>query len=138
MGGWYKFQSANTTPGGGGVIDLTDSVVSEYADVSAVPAGVTTEILSYLVADPLKHLLNVEFGGTNIARYYLQIDGVNKAQYVTYFSGPLDGTWDFRGLVGGLSLLTGSTVRVIVSHERPFSGDFYARLNLLQIVNPPP
>lgn len=145
MSGWGPRVIVNEQTGGGsGVIDLTDTVLSVYDDVSAVAPSVPTVIITYVVPTIVAtyptamELMNVEFGGTNIARYYLLINDVVQAQHITWFNGGgLNGTWDFRSLNNGIRPNAGDTIKVSVTHERPPAGDFYARLNLLRVEDPP-
>lgn len=135
MGGYAAGLPPGGGGGGGGGIDLTDSVLSVYGTVLSVPPATRTMVLSHTVGSVLTHLMNVEFGGLNIARYWLVRNGTDVAQSTTHY-GKLTGTWDFRAIVGGMPLGTGDIIRIEVEHHRPWSVEFYGRLNMLLITDP--
>ena len=147
MAGWGPKAGSSSGGSAGNVIpigstqvpgdtQIADSVYSVYNAISAVPANALTTILTFVVPlTPIHHVLLVEFGGTNIARYYLSADNVDFNQYITWFNGSgLSASWDFRNTGGAGYLLTaGSIIRVKCEHGRPFVGDFYARLQYMQV-----
>lgn len=123
--------------GGGGasqpVINLNDEVKSSFNEVTSVAPGIQTTVLTYVGTSAITELMNVEFGGSNIAKFTLTINGVSKAQHYTYFGSGLCGTWDFRALDNGLMIGQGDILRISVLHGRPDPGDFFGRFNLLLI-----
>lgn len=139
MSGWGPRVLPATGGGGGGGggignPDLPEEVLSIYDEANAVLANVDATIISYtIVGSNPTHLIRAEFGGTNIGRYYLKIDGVVQAQFVTWFNGPMDGSWDFSANSQGLPLNPGQIITIKVSHGRPFSGDYWAKLTLIKV-----
>ncbi len=97
---------------------------NNFNEVSSVASGVSTLVCSYTAATGDK-LVSVNFGGTNIAAYDIQVNGSSVAKHYTHF-GNLMGQQDFSGL----ALTNGQLVRVYVLHSRPFSGDFNARITI--------
>jgi hypothetical protein len=96
----------------------------------AVAAGVTADVLTYPI--PVGSsivLVRVEFTGSNIGTYRLYFDSNLTAAYRTWFNGPMSGDWDFScPQLGGLRVQGGTVIRVKVLHNRPYVGDFHARL----------
>ncbi|EFX62040.1 hypothetical protein DAPPUDRAFT_120603 [Daphnia pulex] len=100
--------------GGGQVADTSaiDTTGSEYQEALAVATGVETNILVYVVpATPIFHAVRFEFGGGNIATYYLYVNGVKKAQFITWWNTGMNGVWDFKSAIpGGLIIEGGSQI----------------------------
>jgi len=144
MSGWGDKTGSS---GAGGVVipigpgqipgdtQIPDPSSSYYNAVSSVAASVLTNVLTYTVPTSTNwHLTRVEFGGLNIARYWLYFDTSEVAQHVTWFNGGMTGLWDFSSTIGGgLQVATGTVIRVKVEHGRPFTADFFARINFIQI-----
>lgn len=136
MTGWGpKTGSASGGGGGGdqGNPDIVDHVINVYNDVLLVPANVETNIINYVVPASLMQIVRAEFGGTNIGKYRFYIDNVCKAQYVTWFNGPMDGTWNFDAGGKGEDLLSGQVIKVTAEHGRPFVGDYWVKLTFIKI-----
>lgn len=136
MSGWGD----KTNGSGSGQIPgdtiVPDPSGSYYSTTSSVPANILTNILTYTApVDKNINLIRAEFGGLNIARYWLFFDNIEMAQYVTWFNGGMTGTWDFASTIGGgLPISPGSVIRIKVEHERPFTADFFARINFIEII----
>lgn len=108
--------------------------ISVYSEVSSVASSVLTTILTYTVPptrDAELHRISVN--GDNIAKYTVLLNGSTLDRRFTYFSGPLSETFDFITSEGGFPIYTGDVIEVKVIHERPFLGDFGARLQALEI-----
>ncbi len=103
-------------------------LTSNYSEVTGVATGVTTLINSYL-ASAGDLLQKIEFSGTNIAEYELVIDGLTQDKKRTYFGSSLNGKFDFDN---GLEVLVGQLIEIYVVHSRPTTGDFNARIQILE------
>lgn len=110
-------------PGAGGI------PVNEFSQISSVPAAALTTILTYMVSPPYTGtLFRVEVGGNNVATYEIYINGSIEARLRTWFSTSLTQVFEFSSGASGFKLTTGDIVEVKVIHNRPFVGDFEARL----------
>lgn len=106
----------------------TKELLSEYSEVLGVVSGITTLIGSY-TAIANTYLQKIEFSGTNIAEYELVIDGVTEDKKRTYFGNSLNGSFDFND---GWEIPAGQVIEIYVVHNRPSTGDFNARIQILQ------
>lgn len=110
-------------PGAGGI------PVNEFAEVASVLANVLTDILTYTVPAPYGgSLFRIEVGGNNVATYEVHINATVEARKRTWFSGPLTDVIEFSSGASGFQLFTGDIIKVKVIHDRPYVGDFEARL----------
>jgi hypothetical protein len=66
----------------------------------------------------------IEFNGTNIAKFEVEINAIIQATKHTWFSGGLFGQFEFDNLL----LSAGDVVKLTVLHMRPNVGDFYGRI----------
>lgn len=99
-----------------------------YSEVTGIVSGITTLVASYTVsAGDL--LQKIEFSGTNIAEYELIINGSTQDKKRTYFGNSLNGIFDFNN---GLTVPTGQVIEIYVLHNRPETGDFNARIQILE------
>lgn len=140
MGGW--FGPFNTSGGGSssgvsinkglGDTTIADPVIGIYDTATAVPMSTLTTVVSHTCTGTT-HLMYVEFGGTNIAQYYLYLDAVEVNQYITDHREGLNGHWDIRTVVGGQSIPAGTVISVKVLHGRTMPGDFYGKINIVQV-----
>ncbi len=104
--------------------------INEFAETAAIVANVVTNILTYAVP-PTQELFitRIDVSGGNIATYEVYIDGDLVARKRTYFGGNLSESFDFSlSSRRGLSVQAGDIIIVKVSHERPFTAVFEARL----------
>lgn len=110
-------------PGGGGI------PVNEFNQIASVPASILTTVLTYTVPPPYDAtLFRVEVGGNNIATYEIHINSSVEARIRTWFGTPLTQVFEFSSGASGFKLTTGDIVEIKVIHERPYVGDFEARL----------
>lgn len=103
----------------------TKTPLSMFNSISLVPSGPNYNLFSY--ATPLGKYLTLDFlevGGTNIAQYEVFINSTLNAVKRTYFSGGLYDIINYKGFI----LNEGETLRVEVSHNRPFVGSFDIRV----------
>jgi hypothetical protein len=108
------------------VLTQSGTVLNLYQEVTNVPSGVGTSILSYTMLEDGK-INQVIVAGTNIATYEVLVgsDVIDKAY--TYFGGSMNHSFDMGK---GISVLAGQTVTVRVTHNRPSVGDFNCRLQI--------
>lgn len=111
------------------------SVKNTYNEILAVVSGSQEIIVSYTVPANVESVLQkVAFSGENIARYDVFINGLAQDTARTMFGSDLTGKFDFTtGDTSGLLLVTGDTVQVEVIHSRPYTADFEARIQVLEI-----
>lgn len=109
--------------------------VSRYNEIVAIPAGSQSQIVTYTVPVSKQAVLQrCPVSGDNVARYDLQVNGVNQDTLRTMFGGDLTGMFDFTsGNDSGLLLMAGDVVRIMVIHQRPDVGTFNARIQVLEI-----
>lgn len=109
--------------------------ISLYNEVTSVAAGVLTTILIYTVpAGKSFYLIRVEVSGTNIAEYTVQFNsGINSKKRTFY--GNLNELFDYwtGGNIGGFPLVSGTALKVTTKHNRPFVGDFNARIQGVEV-----
>jgi hypothetical protein len=76
----------------------------------------------------------VSYGGDNTAKYYLELNGNVINQGICGFGSDLNGVWEYRSCGdAGNELPPGGILRVRVIHYRPFLGEFYAKMNFVEI-----
>jgi len=111
------------------------NVKSTYNEVLAVPPGATTVIVSYTVPTMKQAVLQrAPFSGENVARFDLLINNVVQDTARLYFGGDYTGSFDFTsGNDSGLLLNAGDIVKIQVLHNRPDTGAFEARIQVLEI-----
>lgn len=110
--------------------DTDESHINEFNEVLAVSNGVDTDLITYTV--PIGETLflsRIDVSGENIARFEVQLDTDVIARKRTYFSGPLNETFDFtQSGKRGYQINAGKVIKVKVLHGRPMAGDFEARI----------
>lgn len=105
-----------------------------YNEITSVPSLLETTILSHTVVSTAKYLQKIFVSGQNIAEYRVKINGTTVDLSRTYFGGSLNSEMIFDGYLNtGRLLSVGDTVVVTVQHERPSSGNFNAKLNLVEV-----
>lgn len=107
----------------------TENVINYYSAITSVPMGVTTTIMTYTVpGGHTAELFRIEYGGDNTAQFDVQINAVQTARRRTSFGGNLCGQFEFNTSSAGWALVAGTVVTVLVTHTRPYLGEFEARL----------
>lgn len=114
---------------------INGGVTNTYNQVSSVVSGATTQLVTYTIPSGKKGILQrAAVSGENIARYDLLINGNPQDTTRTMFGGDLTQVFDFTtGNDSGLALNTGDVITVQVLHNRPSSGTFNARIQVLII-----
>ena len=112
------------------------NVVSNYSEVVNVPSGSTTVLITYTVPVGKSAILQkCPVSGDNIGRYDLLINSVVQDTVRTNFGGDLTEMFDFTsGNDSGLTLNAGDTVSIQELHNRPYTGNFNARIQVLEIL----
>ncbi|CAM6004825.1 unnamed protein product [Sphagnum balticum] len=112
-----------------------EKVVSTYNEITNIPSGSTTQIVSYTVPPSTQGVLQrCPVSGENVARYDLLINGVIVDTLRTMFGADLTQMFDFTsGNDSGYVLNAGDVVSIQVLHNRPYVASFEARIQVLQI-----
>jgi|GEM_PF-2379132 len=94
-----------------------------YNEVSAIPSGVETTIITVLGAPVQKRIQKIEVSGENVAEIRVKIDGSTMSKKRLWHTR-FDTTFDFEQFANGVKLLAGQTLTVTVLHGRSSAGDF--------------
>lgn len=120
----------------GAAINISDTgtTVNTYNEVTSVTSSVLTTITTYTApVGKTTYLLKSAFAGTNIAAYDIRINNIVKDKKYTHF-GLLTNKFIFNAYgTKGLLLTVGDVVIIKVIHNRPFVGDFNARIETIEI-----
>lgn len=110
-------------------------VKSVPGSASAVPASSRTLVGSYTVPTGKSAVLHrIEFSGNNIGTYEYSLNSTTEGVRHTWFNGPMFGTFEFTGGGSeGIKLVAADKVEIYVTHERPDVGDFYVRIQVLEL-----
>jgi len=112
-------------PGAGGI------AINDFSEISAVLANTLTDILTYTVPpNRTGTLFRIEVGGNNVATYELYINGIIEARIRTWFGTDLTTLFEFSSGASGFKLNPSDVVVVKVIHQRPYVGDFEARIQI--------
>lgn len=113
-------------------IENTYNNIYSFNNITAVPMGVETSIISYIVPNGKNaNLIFSEMSGTNVATFnlYLGASLINKKR--TFF-GDLNNTMEFKNK--GFYLTSGQVITLKVIHTRPDTGEFEANLQIKESV----
>lgn len=110
--------SINVAVTGGGLTGLT------YSEANSVASGVPTTVCTFTAMSAVK-LKGVQASGTNIAAYFVKLNGFTIAKNYTNFGASLGVDFDFKG---GEELVISDVVTLEVLHSRPYVGDFNATI----------
>ena len=127
-GGNTSVRTCIDTSGGPVEVEITEGgggVRSNLFDSAVVVSGATSNIVSFTVpAGKELELELIEFSGSNIATYEVEINGSVEAKRRTWFNGTLSGEFIFNKLLVDENLI----IRLRVENFRPSSGDFEGRI----------
>lgn len=133
-----KDTAGNILTSTGGALDVnivgsgtSGTQQSLYNEITGVPNGVTTDVLSYTVpVGKSLYLARIEVSGDNIATYTVLINNIVNSTQRSYFGAPLNLKFDYSDATpqGGFEIPTGINIKVQVVHSRPYAGAFEARL----------
>lgn len=106
--------------------------VSQFTAASSVPTSVLTTIGTYTVPALKTGVLEkVDLTGSNIGKFSVLVNSVEKARRRTWYSN-FNEVVDFTdGDGNGLALSGGDIVTVTVIHSQPYVGDFESRIQVL-------
>jgi hypothetical protein len=113
----------------------TQTVISAYNEVTAVPASSLTTILTYTASAVNDTLLQrISVSGDNVAKYQILVNGTPIETKRTYFGGSFNELFEYSiGPQNGLPLGLGDVVTVTVIHTRPMVGTFESTLQVVEI-----
>lgn len=126
--------TANTAPPDPSVSSYTvesGTVATAYNEVSSVPSGTLTTIVSYTCTGPTR-IKFAEVTGTNIAEYTVLVNGIVKNKKRTYY-GNLDNSFQFAK---GLGISSGDVISLQVTHNQTDLGDFSGFILVMQDEEP--
>lgn len=111
------------------------TVKSIYNQVLNVVSGVSTQLISYTVPAGYTAVLErISVSGENIARYDVLYNSDAFDTRRTMFGGDLTSDFDYTtGSSNGFTLNSGDNLIIQVLHNRPYTGTFNARLQILEI-----
>lgn len=112
-----------------------NEITYSYNEVSGVVKSILTTINTFIAPiGKTSFLQRVSAGGSNIAAYEVQINGLTVEKRRTFFGAALTTDFEFIGSAeSGLELTVGDVVTVKVIHERPNAGDFETKIQVLQV-----
>lgn len=111
------------------------TVISKYNEVFNVASGVTTTIVTYTVpALKTAVLERIDTSGENVGRYDITLNGSPFDTQRSYFGSEFNTLFEYTtGSAQGLVLNAGDVIAVTILHNRPFVGNFTARIQVLEI-----
>lgn len=110
------------------------STLNRFNSVSAVTAGVETDVTSYTVpVAKTAYLQRVHCGGENLATFRIMVNSTLVAMQRTWWATGLSTVFFFSGESNlGLRLNAGDVLRVTVEHSRPSVSDFESQATILE------
>lgn len=108
-----------------------------FNEITGVAQGIQTTVAAYTVP-VLKHgyLSRIDYSGTNIATYDVQINGMVQDKKRTNYAVSLNDFTNFESNGNtGIPLFAGDIIIVTVLHDRPTVGDFNARILSIEVDN---
>lgn len=110
-------------------------VRTELSEISGVAKDIPSLIGTFTARIGFKtYLQMIEYGGSNIAKFWVKINNDKKRVGRTYFGGALVGAFDFYAYSeNGLELNVGDQVKIYVEHYRPSLAEFEASFQVLEI-----
>lgn len=114
---------------------VPEVVRTELNEISAVVKDVATLLGTFTAQLGKKtYLQMVEYGGSNIAKFWITINDTKKRVGRTYFGGSLNGNFNFYAYSeNGLELKPNDVVKIYVEHYRPSSAEFETSFQVLEI-----
>lgn len=112
---------------------LDEETVSVYDEIAALPSGAESAIVTYTVpVDKIAFLYWIEASGENIARFKVAVNGDVIATRRTHHGSGLTTEFNFSTPNKRTYVLQpGDILTVKALHNRPQSGDFEARVEML-------
>lgn len=116
----------------------TSITKSNFNEILAVASGVETNILTYTVpAVTSAYLQTISTAGSNIAQYKIYKNAVLIDKKYTMFGMSLDIDFDYRNnsiFDEGFKFNAGDIITINVLHNRPYVGDFNARIQVIETI----
>lgn len=112
-------------------------IKNTYGTASAVPSGIETTIVSYMVPLILTSALlqRISVSGENVGRYRIYLNGTPIDTRRTYYGGSFNECFEFStGTGDGYKLIPGDIIAVKILHDRIYVGNFESRIQALEIV----
>lgn len=103
----------------------SDGLTIAHNEISAVPSGAETTIISLVVPVGGYRISKIDVSGENVALFRVKVDGStvdNKRSWWTEFNQ----SFRFESFVNGLKLVAGQVLTVTTLHNRPFACNFEA------------
>ena len=106
-----------------------------YHEILSVPKGIISTIGSYVAKEEKNtYLQKIDVGGSNIAEFWIEINGEKITKKRTYFGAPLSAVFDYSEFSeSGKYINEGDVVVAKVQHERLSAGDFEATFQILEV-----
>jgi hypothetical protein len=116
----------------------SETSLNVYGEADAIVAGSETVVVSYTVpGEKSAYLLRGEFSGTQISQYWIYVNGIKIASRRTHHGSGLTGEFTFTGgTLEGLPLGSGDLIELTTLFNRPGTGDFEARLQIIEGESP--
>lgn len=109
----------------------SDGEFNSLGLATSVPANTLTDILTYTVApNNILSPVRIECSGSNIGTYEFYVNNVLQGRLRTYFGASLNATFELSDYPtkGFVPLNEADVLKVKVTHARPYTGDFEARV----------
>lgn len=113
-----------------------NKVKNVYNEAHAVPAGVETTIVQYMVPLIITNaiLQRISVSGENVGRFQIFINGVLVDTRRTYYGANFSEYFEFSvNTTDGFTLAPGDVVAVKILHNKPQVGDFEGRIQVFEI-----
>ena len=124
-------------PDGSINVNVTESsslsgLIISHNEISSVPAGVETTIITITAPVNGYRVEKVEVSGENVALFRVKVNGStisDKRSWWTEFNE----TFNYEGFPNGLLLTSGQVLTVTCYHTRPYPGNFEATVMALAV-----
>lgn len=101
----------------------TPGLVLKYNEISSVPSGVETTMITVMSPPSGHRIEKIEVSGDNIALYRVYINGTPILAKRTWWTS-FNETFNFENFPNGLVLTTGQVLTVTCLHSSPYLGTF--------------
>jgi len=120
--------NVSLNPSSGVYLNIFDTASSVASAASAVITTYTVPV------GKTAFLTRVEYSGSNMAIYEVDINATIEAKKRTYFGGDFAGAFEFSSSGGsGFPLVAGDVIKLSVTNIRPSVGDFEGRIQIIEI-----
>lgn len=117
------------------VISTTNGITKNiFNEITGIVNGISTLLVTYTVPVGKKTVLEkIAVSGSNIAKFEVYINSNKIDVQRTYFSSPLNTTFDYSTGNGGYTLSALDNLTITVIHNRPSLGDFEGRIQINEV-----